>query len=78
MYVQVPQVVTHLIFACSGRDISSSVPAFLLICSKALWTAVNTEDCGKKVEYLSLLIVHFFKPACICAVGRRSWIQQVN
>jgi len=55
MYLQVPQVVTNLIFLYSGRGFTPLVPVLWSINSGGVREEVASESRGKKVvEYLSL------------------------
>jgi len=68
MDVQIPQVVTNLMFTYSGRDITLPVPTFWPIHLRGVWTAVTSEGWRRKVEYLSL-------PACLyCSLGGLGYI----
>jgi len=63
--VQIPQVVTNLIFTCSGRDAASPVFSYQTKHLRDVWQAVTREGRGKKVvKYLSLLLVccYLLKP----------------
>jgi len=44
MYVQVPQVVTNLIFSTSGRDLAPPVPALRSIHSRGVGKEAASED----------------------------------
>jgi len=62
IYVQVPQVVTNLIFSYSGRDFAPPLPILRSINSSGVGREVAGEDSGKNVvEYLSLVLVHCYQ-----------------
>jgi len=44
MYIQVPQVVTNLIFSYSGRDLASPVPVLWLIYLRGMGREAASED----------------------------------
>ena len=58
MYVLDLQVVTNLIFSCSGRDFAPPVPDLRSIYSRDVGREIASENWGKKVvEYLSLPLI---------------------
>jgi len=48
-FVQVPQVVTNLIFSYSGRDFASPIPVLWSIHSRGVGREVASEDSGKRL-----------------------------
>lgn len=62
MYVQVPQMVTNLVFSYSGKDFAPPVPALRSIHSRGVGREVASEDWGKKkLFWKNKKFVVFFK-----------------
>lgn len=66
--VQVHQLVTNLIFTYSGRDAASDslLPNTMF---EGCVVSSYQEDRGKKIKYLSLLLVCCYQPACVSHWG---------
>ena len=70
MHIQVPQLVTNLVFTYSGRGFSPLVPILQSIGWGGARREVASEDWGKRVvEYLSLLLVCWYEVAILVHRG---------
>lgn len=84
-YAQGPQVVVHLIFTYSGRDVSPPFPTFHIICSRALWRPVaqwrtEAKYCCTSAFSLSIftsVLALFNRGVCLPRLRRRTFLANV-